>query len=76
MDLTEILRRVQIWTPNCDVFKLDQKRKYKRFIHHLMQNLKEIPYPVTEFEYQVRLGHKRQNTYKIPAVFANLTLTK
>ena len=58
------------------LFKLDQKRKYKRFIHHLMRNLKEIPYLLSEFEYQIRLDHKRQNTYKIPAVFANLTPTK
>jgi hypothetical protein len=41
-----------------------------------MQNFKEIPYLVSEFKYQVMLGHKGQNTYKILVVFENLTLTK
>jgi len=34
-----------------------------------MWNFQENPAVMSEFEYQVRLGHKRQNTYKIQQFF-------
>ena len=36
------------------------KKEIQKIIHHLMRNLKEIPYLLSEFEYQIRLDHKRQ----------------
>jgi hypothetical protein len=41
-----------------------------------MRNFQENPDLVSEFEYQAKLDHKRQNTYEIPAVFENLTPPK
>ena len=41
-----------------------------------MRNFKGNPDLALEFEYLLRLGHKRKDTDKIPVLFENLTPTK
>ena len=41
-----------------------------------MRNFKGNPELALEFEYLLRLGHKRKDTDKIPVLFENLTPTK